>query len=447
MRSVSTGRGGIPAAWRAADARPKELLTAGYWVDVVTEAERGLFDFVTIEDKVSLQTSLFSTPDERTDQVRGRLDAVQIAARVAPLTTHIGLVPTATVTHTEPFHVSKALATLDFVSNGRAGWRMQNSFFAHEAALFGRRTMARSGRTQLTRRSSRPESITSTRRPTSLRSFAGCGDSWEDDAEIRDASTGRFIDRDKLHYIDFEGRWFSVRGPSITPRPPQGQPVVTALGHARIPWRFGGRSTDVAYITPKSTDEAAETVAVIREAQAEYGRTAETVHIFGIWSCSSTRTRRWPRVAKPISTSWTEHRCSAMRRYSPAIRPPWPTCCSTGAAAGLSGFRLRPGVIPHDLRNLVDLLVPELQRRGVFRTEYEANTLRGLLGIAPAGQPLRAVRSWRPEGLTRSAQVSFVSLVIRPNARDLSVAQLRRPGRLGQQCPSQRDQIELVPIE
>ncbi len=56
-------------------------------------------------------------------------------------------------------------------------------------------------------------------------------DSWEDDAEIRDVATGRFIDRDKLHYIDFEGRWFSVRGPSITPRPPQGQPVVAALGH------------------------------------------------------------------------------------------------------------------------------------------------------------------------------------------------------------------------
>ena len=108
------GAGWHPAAWREPRARPGELLTARYWTDVVAEAQRGLLDFVTIEDGFSVQSS-------RTDEVTGRLDAVLIAARVAPLTRGIGLVPTVIVTHTEPFHVSKAIATLDYASKGRAG--------------------------------------------------------------------------------------------------------------------------------------------------------------------------------------------------------------------------------------------------------------------------------------------------------------------------------------
>jgi alkanesulfonate monooxygenase SsuD/methylene tetrahydromethanopterin reductase-like flavin-dependent oxidoreductase (luciferase family) len=86
-------------------------------------------------------------------------------------------------------------------------------------------------------------------------------DSWEDDAEIRDVATGRFIDRDKLHYIDFEGRWFSVKGPSITPRPPQGQPVIAALGHASVPYRLIARSADIGFVTPRDAAHAAEIVA------------------------------------------------------------------------------------------------------------------------------------------------------------------------------------------
>ena len=114
------GAGWHPAAWREPRARPEELFTARYWADVITEAERGLLDFVTIEDGFSVQST-------RTDQVAGRLDAVLIAARVAPVTRHIGLIPTVIVTHTEPFHAAKAIATLDYASNGRAGVRVRVS--------------------------------------------------------------------------------------------------------------------------------------------------------------------------------------------------------------------------------------------------------------------------------------------------------------------------------
>lgn len=135
------GAGWHPAAWREPGARPGELLAPRYWTDVVQLAESGLLDFVTIEDSLGMQSARYADADPRTDQVRGRLDAVLLAARVAPLTSRIGLIPTAVVTHTEPFHISKAIATLDYVSNGRAGLRVQVSARQRDAALFGRREM------------------------------------------------------------------------------------------------------------------------------------------------------------------------------------------------------------------------------------------------------------------------------------------------------------------
>ena len=175
-----------------------------------------------------------------------------IAARVAPVTRHIGLVPTAITTHTEPFHLSKAIATLDYVSGGRAGVRVQVAGRADTAAHFGRREI----RQLSTERLADPDvqrlvAEHFDEAADYVEVLRRLWDSWEDDAEIRDVATGRFIDRDKLHYIDFEGRWFSVKGPSITPRPPQGQPVVAALGHATVPYRLIARSADVGFVTPR----------------------------------------------------------------------------------------------------------------------------------------------------------------------------------------------------
>ncbi len=178
------GAGWHPAAWREPDARPTELFSAGYWTDLVTEAERGRADFVTFEDALSLQSTFADRPDRRTDQVRGRLDAVLIAARVAPLTRHIGLIPTIVATHTEPFHISKAIATLDYVSAGRAGVQVRISARPDEAAHFGRRDAAATQAIDLLDEAA--DYVEVTRR---------LWDSWEDDAEIRQVSSGRFVDR------------------------------------------------------------------------------------------------------------------------------------------------------------------------------------------------------------------------------------------------------------
>lgn len=194
------GAGWHPAAWREPAAEPTRLFEASYWADLAHEAQRGLVDFITIEDSLALQTDGYGPPRARTDQVRGRLDALLIAARIAPVTSGIGLVPTVTTTHTEPFHVSKSLATLDYVSTGRAGWRVQVSARPHEAAHFGRRAFP-------------PFTLQDRATPEIQQLIQGLfdeaadhievvrrlWDSWEDGAEIRDAATGRFVDRSKLH--------------------------------------------------------------------------------------------------------------------------------------------------------------------------------------------------------------------------------------------------------
>ncbi|RFC78408.1 LLM class flavin-dependent oxidoreductase [Streptomyces sp. AcE210] len=376
------GAGWHPAAWRERVSRPRELFTARYWADLVQEAERGLLDFVTIEDGLGPQSSHFTEPDARTDQVRGRLDAVLIAARVAPLTRHIGLVPTVVATHTEPFHISKAIATLDYVSSGRAGLRVQVSARRNEAAHFGRRTLPALRIEDLD--SPEVKELTGDlfdEAADHIEVVRRLWDSWEDDAEIRDVATGRFIDRDKLHYIDFEGRHFSVKGPSITPRPPQGQPVVSALAHRSEPFQLVARSTDIGFVTPHDADQARAVVDEIRTAQAAAGRADESVHVFGDLvvfldddpAAAAARRERLDGLAGYTYTSDARIFTGTPAQLADLLQEL--------RQAGLTGFRLRPGVVGHDLPAITQGLVPELQRRGAFRSAYEADTLRGLLGL------------------------------------------------------------------
>jgi alkanesulfonate monooxygenase SsuD/methylene tetrahydromethanopterin reductase-like flavin-dependent oxidoreductase (luciferase family) len=167
--------------------------SAPFWVEQVHEAQRALLDFVTLEDD--------------------GLDAVVLANRLAPVTEGIGLVPVVSATVTEPFLVSTQLAPLDFVSRGRAGVEVRVDAGATPQGLVGPRPVP-------------PE----TERAEEAREYIDVvrrlWDSWEDGAEIRDAARQRFFDVDKVHSIDFAGHYFRVAGPSITPHPPQGQPVV-----------------------------------------------------------------------------------------------------------------------------------------------------------------------------------------------------------------------------
>jgi alkanesulfonate monooxygenase SsuD/methylene tetrahydromethanopterin reductase-like flavin-dependent oxidoreductase (luciferase family) len=373
------GAGWHPAAWRSTGARPDELFTPGYWVDLFAEAERATVDFVTIDDSLGIQSARWRTADDHVDQVRGRLDAVLVAARVAPTTSHVGIIPTATTTHTEPFHVSKAIATLDWVSGGRAGVQVRISGTPVEAAQVGRRSIPGA--------------------PITAELFDEAADfvevlrrlwdSWEDDAEIRDAATGRFIDRDKLHYIDFEGRWFSVKGPSITPRPPQGQPVVAALAHATVPYRLAARQADVVFVTPKDTDGLRAIEAELRREEADAGRGGDALLVFAdvVVFLDDEPGAAGERLARLDALDGRAYRSDALVfAGTPGeladLLLAWPAALPAGP--GLAGFRLRPGTLPHDLEMIGRSLVPELQRRGAFPRDPDRTTLRQRLGL---GQP------------------------------------------------------------
>jgi alkanesulfonate monooxygenase SsuD/methylene tetrahydromethanopterin reductase-like flavin-dependent oxidoreductase (luciferase family) len=371
------GAGWHPAAWRGLPGRDAPF-TAEHWVDLVAEAERGLLDFVTFEDSPSLQSDTPDGTDDRTDRLRGRLAASLIAARVAPRTSRIGLIPTIEGTHAEPFHVSTAIATLDYVSGGRAGWQPRVAPRRVDAAHFGRRDF--------------PPLILPPRPgeypPAVVDAFAELGevvevvrrlwDSWQDDAVVRDVSTGRFVDRDRLHYVDFVGTHFSVKGPSITPRPPQGQPVVAALAHATLPYRFAAAHADVVFVTPRDADHAAALVREVHRYAAEQDR---AVQVYADLLVLLDRTEKAARDRK--------------HRLDVAAGAPLTSDAAIVAGdagqladtlqqwqhAGLAGFRLRPAVLPDDLHAITRELVPELQRRELFRRQYERDTLRGLLGL------------------------------------------------------------------
>jgi len=354
------GYGWHPRAWRTtltADPATESVLSGRYWAGLATTAERGLLDFLTIDDTLMPQTGRREEISPR--RLAGRGDAVLVAARIAPVTRHIGLIPVATVTHTEPFHISKAVATLDYVSHGRAGWQPRVSATTHEAALFGRRNGSPSSVDELFDEAA--DAVEVVRR---------LWDSWEDDAVIRDMPTGRYIDRNKVHYIDFHGKYFSVKGPSITPRPPQGQPVVAALAHAARIYEFAASSSDLVFITP--TDDAA-VPAIIDEVRAAGGAGvkifADVVVTFGGDSDFGSDALVFAGNAKDVVD----------------LLLGW-------QGLGIDGARLRPAVNATDLPVIVDQVVPLLQRAGRFRTGYRENeTLRQRLGLPVAPNRYKAV--------------------------------------------------------
>ncbi|MEV0893517.1 LLM class flavin-dependent oxidoreductase [Promicromonospora sp. NPDC050262] len=380
------GAGWHPAAWREPGARPEALTDAAYWVGLTQLAEAGLVDLVTFEDSFGIPVGPWDDPAaDRTDRVRVRLDAELVAARVAPATRHVGLVPVVTVTHTEPFHVAKALATLDHTSQGRAGWQVRASPSGTEARLTGRRDLPEiTAEDYAAGRADEQVAELFAEAAAVAETVRALWDSWEDDAEIRDVATRRFIDRDKVHRVDVETRWFSVRGPSITPRPPQGQPVVTALAHATVPYELAARVADVVFVTPQDDATAASILAEVRAAEARVGRTGEPLRVVADLAvvldtngrAAAERLARLDARAGQAERGWvTDARVLAGSAADVAdVVEAW-----TGL--GYDGVRLRPAVLPDDLDALVTDVLPELRRRGLARTAYDAGSLRGLLRL------------------------------------------------------------------
>ncbi|MDQ0797203.1 LLM class flavin-dependent oxidoreductase [Streptomyces sp. B1I3] len=312
-------------------------------------AERGALDFVSLGDS-------FARPGP---------DAVAVLAHVATRTSRIGLVPTVTTTHTEPFHVSSAVATLDWVSRGRAGWHADVSTTEAEARLFGRRRAAPAA--ALWQEAGEVADVA-----------ARLWDSWEDDAEIRDAATGRFIDRDRLHHVDFQGSTFSVKGPAIVPRPPQGRPVTVVdatTGPAREP---AARYAEVVYVRASSPGQAAALRDEIRRSAAAHGRDPDGLRVLVALTVDLGDAETTPEPGLVSGPQLAGH--GTYFRGGPVDLAELVTQWYRSGA--VDGFHLTPLTPGRDLERIVNGTVALLQHRSLFRTFYPGGTLREHLGLA-----------------------------------------------------------------
>jgi alkanesulfonate monooxygenase SsuD/methylene tetrahydromethanopterin reductase-like flavin-dependent oxidoreductase (luciferase family) len=295
------------------------------------------------------------------------------AAWLGPRTSRIGLVPAAATTISEPFLLSTQIATLDFVSHGRAGWLAQVPDLPGDGGYVGPRPLA-TGDAAWAEAAEHVEVVRS------------LWDSWDDDAEIRDPQTHRFFDRERVHHIDFNGNYLSVTGPSITPRPPQGQPLVAMVidpASAATELTVAAGVADIIFVRSLDETGLAAGYELVTEALAAADRTLADVKVFAdvavlLDSDITTAVERLTRLDDDASPG--VNRVGALT--------------FTGTPAGLSdrllawhddlgydGFRLWPASLPHDLDLISEALTGELRQRDRFRHAYEVPTLRGLLGF------------------------------------------------------------------
>lgn len=393
------GAGWHPAAWREADANPRGLFSAEYWAELAGLADAAGLDYATFEDTLS-------QPATRGDRVTGRLDALLTASWIAPRTTDIGLIPTVTVTHTEPFHVATALQTLDHLSGGRGGWQLRVSADRASAAAFGRREAphVELGRVAAGEPGADLEGILD--EAADVAEVARrLWDSWDVDAEIRDTDTGRFLDRDRVRHINFVGERFSVVGPSIVPRSPQGQLPVTVLSHAPRVHELAAASADVVFITPANESPLAgassgrsvsELVAEVRLAEQRVGRDELGLDplrivadlVVAIDAADESAVDRLDRLdalaGEPFESDARTVAGSAAGVA--ALIEQW-------RDAGIDGVRLRPLTLPGDLRRITTDLLPLLRERGIAEEPLAGaapRTLRERFDLAPILQEARA---------------------------------------------------------
>ncbi|MFJ3903588.1 LLM class flavin-dependent oxidoreductase [Streptomyces sp. NPDC090025] len=346
------GDGAHPAAWRRAAHAPGALLTPRRVAKVAAVAENAGFTLVTLEDDILPPGSAAAGGPA------GRLGGVERAAFIAASTSVLGVAPVVATSYAEPFHVSTRLASLDHVSVGRAGWVLAVEDTAGAARAWGR---------------PRVEGVAALRREAvdGLRVVRDLWDSWEDDAVLRSVATSRYLDRARLHYVDFVGETYRIKGPAIVPRPPQGRPVV--LAPAGLVPRELVDLVDVALVDGPSP-------AALGRAAADSGASLAFAEL---------------EVALDTPTATAAERIADLERFagwdSVPGRPPG-RLRHTGSAAGLvalleelsgvvDGVRLRPLVLDEDLSVLSRLVLPELFARRVAARPLPGRTLRATLGL------------------------------------------------------------------
>ncbi|WP_158219401.1 MULTISPECIES: LLM class flavin-dependent oxidoreductase [unclassified Achromobacter] len=347
-----------------------------HWERAILDADAAGVDFVTLDDRAGRASGPGQTP----------LDAILLAARVAPLTRHLGILPGVVVPLNEPFHVSTALATLDYVTGGRAGLLALVPDTGHAAAVA---QLAGAGLPGFP--VPRGDALYADA-DDALQAIRLLWDSWEDGAIIRDAASGRFIDRDKLHYIDFQGAGWSIRGPSIVPRPPQGQPPVAIAVRSEADGAWAARHADIAFI-PIDGDNSAQAALRARLSAARQlaGAALAPLRLYADLVFSLD-----PLVEED---SWEQ---DAHGTYYAGTPDTLAARIVDLRARGYDGVRVHPRNLTRDLAAIDEALLPRLRDAGLLsgNSATPPKSLRQRLGLAPA---LNRYRDISQTGLPTSA--------------------------------------------
>ncbi|WP_315139576.1 LLM class flavin-dependent oxidoreductase [Achromobacter marplatensis] len=414
------------AAWRHPDASADAGQNFRHYVDLARKAEAAKFDAVFFADSVGVRNT-HSASLSRTARAE-HFEPLTLLSALAAVTERIGLIATVSTTYNEPYHVARKFASLDLISGGRSGWNLVTSSGEGEAQNFNLDThVAHPLRYQ------RAEEFYDV--------VTGLWDTWEDDAFIRDKHTGEFFDAGKHHALNHKGKHFSVRGPLNVGRSPQGWPVVVQAGASEAGRDLAARTAEVIFVAHQTFDQAREFYGDIRHRAAQHGRDPDGIKIMpGIFPIvgrtqeeAEEKFQTLQDLIHPVvGVSLLSNMIGGIDLSSYPVDGPLPSLPETNGGksrqqllidlaqrenltirdlylriagarghqqvvgtpqsiadqlqqwfeeGGADGFNIMSPWLPGGLDDFIEHVLPELRRRGLFRTEYQGTTLREHLGL------------------------------------------------------------------
>ncbi|MBM3226421.1 MAG: LLM class flavin-dependent oxidoreductase [Candidatus Tectomicrobia bacterium] len=428
------GTGSNMVSWRHPNAIADAPINLHYYKTLTLKAEAAKFDFAFFGD--GLYISEKSHPN-----FLARFEPLTLLAALAMVTTHIGLVATLSTSYSEPYTVARQFGSIDLLSDGRAGWNIVTSPLEGSALNYNK--------------AQHPEHDLRYRMAQEFLDITmGLWDSWEDDAFLRDKASGVLFDPAKMHRLHHQGEFFSsVQGPLNIVRSKQGRPVLFQAGSSEAGKSFAARVADAIFTSQGSIDEARAFYQDVKRRVAQCGRNPDEVLILPGMSPIVGRTHaeaehKYQEIANLVGmdealhylgryfndmdftqfdldapfpdlgdfgrNGWesTTDRVKKMAHDEQltlrqvALRATTPKTAFLGTPAAVAdtmqawfeagaadGFILSGAVLPDGLTDFIDYVVPILQARGLFRTEYEDDTLHGNLGLPKPANRYTTARS------------------------------------------------------
>lgn len=420
------GLGYNASAWRHPQVDPTVQESIGFYVDLAKTAEAAKLDFIFLADNLAA-TSMTDRPEG----VLGRghdnitLEPLTAMAAMAVLTEKIGLVATCSTSYYEPYHVARIFASLDHISRGRAGWNLVPSYRKSEAVNF-----------------SLPEPLSQAERYERATEFVtvvqGLWSSWDSDAFVYDKNSGMFFDSEKVRPLNHRGKFFQVEGPLTASRSPQASPAIFQAGESGAGVELAGTVADAVYTVPLEMSASIQQRRLVQDAAARHGRDRDAVKVIPGIQPIVARSRKEvneklellraiadpilqmsklipqlgdvskynlddvlpasfadgiatssikPNVEKALASKWTLRRfCQEMALGQHRVLAGTPEEIAADLEewfnnGACDGFNIQPSHLPDGLSDFVDQVIPLLQDRGLFRSEYSGSTLREHLGV------------------------------------------------------------------